>query len=199
MDELTLIGSFKKSIMKYVIGIYLLVSMQMNCSSNKKSIASETSQANPQKVAWLSHYKTLCYHESADLCHMVKYSETDNYELLYGFLSGFDFQWGNEYKLLIETIENNEEDALDEIKVVEVLDTKKVETPFQIALLGSEINKMKEDPDNFKLMGNIPVELTLDGRREIENQDFISGNPIGEFKVLEGSQKLQLLKIKNKK
>lgn len=168
----------------------------MSCSTGLKQGNKKSMIAPKTKIFWIKQNKNLCYHESADLCYSFKESFDGNWQVMYGFIDGFDYKWGNEYKLELKIHANeNLKDELDHYELVKILKNKSIQKPFEMILADSENVTLRNLAGKYSVLNSVTIDIPSDLIKDVENLKVSDQEVVGQVGFQYPSGELTLLKI----
>jgi hypothetical protein len=84
------------------------------------------------------HYQGVCVEQDQRLCLLVRDSDTQEWDVFYGIIKGFEYNWGNEYTIEVEPLNENEgmaDDAGGDLKYLRTVSKSRVGTDITFEIL----------------------------------------------------------------
>lgn len=183
--------------MKNLIFISLLI--QFSCFSTKmNTLNQETNQSNPQKIL-IHYYQDICDGEGRQFCLLTRSSATENWNYLFGYIDGFEYEWGYTYKIEILK-EKKKHPSFDgsthNYKLLNILEKERIppDETFSLKLYKSDLGL---NDNNYYLLNSMKIDFTNhDSKTEFIDKLNTLKQIEAEFKIANDLNTILLYKIK---
>jgi hypothetical protein len=147
------------------------------------------------------HYQGVCVEQDQRLCLLVRDSDTQEWDVFYGIIKGFEYNWGNEYTIEVEPLNEKEgmaDDAGGDLKYLRTVSKSRVGTDitFEILLKDEGINALRAaDEGNYSLYDAIAVDVSEIGADMLGRLAEASARAKGVFRHSADQNKIVLTQI----